>query len=81
MDDQEMYTRRAIEEIDQLTAVTRIAERRYHRFKEWGADRLAHKFLNVATALLDLKTELVSLERKREAMKEALLKERVEEGA
>ena len=77
MDEQEFYTRRAIEEIDQLTEATRIAERRYHKFKYWKADRLAHKFLNVATALLDLKIELTNLERKREAAKEALLKEDV----
>ena len=75
MDDKELYTRRALEEIDDLSKVTRIAERRYHRFKNWGADKLAHKYLNVATALLDLKVELTRLERKRQAAKEALLKD------
>jgi len=79
MSEKEMYVRRAIEEIDQLTEVTRIAERRYHKFKHWGADRLAHKFLNVATALLDLKVELTSLERQRQAAAEALIRDKVSE--
>jgi len=69
--------RRRLEQIDQLTEITRLAEARYQRCKSLGDSVLASNYLQVASALLSLKAELVRREDRQRRALEALAVERV----
>ena len=69
--------RRRLEQIDQLTEITRLAEARYHRVKSLGDDVMARHYLQVASALLALKAELVRREDRQRKALEALAADRV----
>lgn len=69
--------RRRLEQIDQLTEITRLAEARYQRCKSLGDSVLASNYLQVASALLSLKAELVRREDRQRKALEALAAQRV----
>ena len=69
--------RRRLEQIDQLTEITRLAEARYRRCKSLGDSVLASNYLQVASALLSLKAELVRREDRQRKALEALAAEKV----
>jgi len=69
--------RRRLEQIDQLTEITRLAEARYQRTKSLGDEVMARHYLQVASALLALKAELVRREDRQRKALEALAADRV----
>ena len=72
-----MYTKRRIEQIEQLDQVVRQAEQKAAKFKEWGDKQFASYYATIAMATLAMKAELLRREQRQKAALDALQKAKV----